>query len=95
MSRVPMTLRLATAMAWSGVTRDAAIWSRLPSAAVAWATMSIWDSPIEFNHDCHGARISGRSALMLGIWSANWTIELARAPAARTRMTTRRPTTAL
>ena len=55
MSSVPMTLRLATAIAWSGATSEAAIWSRLPRAASAWATRSIWPSPIEFSHSCHGA----------------------------------------
>ena len=93
MSIVPTTLRLATAICWSGTTRAAAIWSRLPSAASACWTRSIWERPIEFSHCCHGSRIVGSFVLMSGIDAANWAIDVASAPAATTTRTTSVSTT--
>ena len=93
MSSVPTTLRLATAICWSGSTRAAAMSSRLARAASACARRSIWPSPIESSHCCQGASIVGRFVRMSGMDAANWVIDVARAPAATTTMSTRTSTT--
>ena len=93
MSIVPTTLRLATAICWSGWTRAALRSSRLFRMACAWASRSTWPRPIESSQSCHGLTIVGRSWLRPGIEATNSAIEVARAPATRMRMTSRIATT--
>ncbi len=61
MSIVPNTLRLTTAICWSGSTMAELRLSRFASRAWACARRSTWPSPIEASQSSHGFTMFGRS----------------------------------